>query len=68
MAVGSSGLGQQFLDQEGVAVVVFDQQHLHPARRGSRDRRAVGDIVSHCPTLFLALVNIQSPWTTSTVE
>jgi hypothetical protein len=65
---GRGGLGQQLLDQEGVAVVILDQQHLHTARRGSRDRRATGDIVSHCPTLFLALVNIQSPWTTSTVE
>ena len=62
------GFQQKFLDQQGVAVVVLDQQHLHPARRTSRGRIGLRDILSHCPTLFMACVDDCAPRTTCAVE
>ena len=57
---------QEHLPQ--VAVVVLDQQHLHPAWRGSGGRLGLRDILSHCPTLFMACVDNSAPRTTCAVE
>jgi hypothetical protein len=47
---------QEFLDQQGIGVIVLDEQHLRGAGRGGRARRGRPGILSHRLTLFVIFV------------
>ena len=44
---------QQLFDQQGVGVIVLDEQHLHRAGRRHRGRRGLPGILSHHLNLFV---------------